>query len=435
MSQENTGIYKNYIHQTDFVIPQTMQALVASGSGFENLAVKEVPVPDVGPDQLLARVDAAGVCTSILKLVDQGENHTFVNGWDMTKWPVILGDEGSVTLVRIGDNLRDKYKVGQRYAIQPAVNIAPILHRERYKNNAEGMHKCAVGYTLGGQLAQYIRVQEEVLQAGCLLPLPEDNMGYFEVSMTEPISCVYSAQQRNYHIIKSGPHAGRKPHLGLLPGGITVIVGAGVMGRIHAELSLRYSPAVLIVTARRRPRLDLTMKTLGEKAKAKGTKLICVTADKLADTVKKCSKGQGADDIILAVGDNSAQQDALGLLAKGGVANLFGGLPRGQHILELDTLAVHYDEIKLVGSSGGDPSDMAATLQVIADKQIDPGNYVAAVGSLDNAVDVLKMIKETKINGKAILYPHIKQTSLQMVDYWDKHREREFLNERLVKVK
>jgi threonine dehydrogenase-like Zn-dependent dehydrogenase len=423
--------YTDYCSNTDAVIPGTMQALVASGSGFENLAVKEVPVPDVGPDQLLARVDAAGVCTSIIKLVEQGQNHPFINGWNMKKWPVVLGDEGSVTLVKIGDNLRDKYKAGQRYAIQPAVNIAPILHRERYKNNAEDMHKCAVGYTLGGQLAQYIRIQEEVLDAGCLLPLPEDGMGYFEVSMTEPISCVYSAQQRNYHIVKNGPDTERKPHLGLLPRGIAVIIGAGVMGRIHAELSLRYSPAVLIITARTRPRLDLTMKTLGGKARAKGTKLICVTADKLADTVKQLSKGKGADDIILAVGDNAAQQHALGLLAKGGVANLFGGLPLGQHILKLDALAVHYNEIKLVGSSGGEPSDMAATLQEIADKQIDPGNYVAAVGSLDNAIDVLKTIKERKIDGKAILYPHIKKTPLQIVDYWDKQKEQEFLKERL----
>jgi threonine dehydrogenase-like Zn-dependent dehydrogenase len=427
--------YSDYRCITEATIPKVMRALVASGSGFENLAVQEVAVPDVGPDQLLARVDAAGVCTSIIKLIEQGENHPFINGWDMKKWPVILGDEGSVTLVKIGDNLRDKYKIGQRCAIQPAVNVAPILYRERYKNNAEGMHKCAVGYTLGGQLAQYIRIQEEVLEADCLLPLAEEGMGYFEVSMAEPVSCVYSAQQRNYHLVKDGPHDERKAHLGLLPGGITIIVGAGVMGRIHAELSLRYSPAVLIVTARTRPRLDLTMKTLWEKAKAKGTKLICVTADKLADTVKEFSKGQGADDIILAVGDSAAQQSALGLLAKGGVANFFGGLPRGDHVLELDTLAVHYDEIKVVGSSGGEPSDMAATLQAIADRQIDPGNYVAAVGSLDNAIDVLKMIKERRIDGKAILYPHIKKTQLQMVDYWDKDREQKFLDERLEDVK
>ncbi|MCD6394450.1 MAG: hypothetical protein J7M40_13190, partial [Planctomycetes bacterium] len=112
-------------------------------------------------------------------------------------------------------------------------------------------------------------------------------------------------------------------------------------------------------------------------------------------------------------------------------ANLFGGLPRGEHVLDLDALAVHYREIKLVGSSGGDPSDMAATLKAIYNGDIDAGNYVAAVGSLDNAVDVLKMIKETKIDGKAILYPHIRQTPLRMVEHWDRGSEREFLDERL----
>ena len=45
----------------------------------------------------------------------------------------------------------------------------------------------------------------------------------------------------------------------------------------------------------------------------------------------------------------------------------------------------------------------------------------------DNAIDVLKMIKETKIDGKAILYPHIRQTPLQKVDYWDKDKEIDFL--------
>ena len=83
-----------------------MQALVAKGAGFENLAVCEVPVPDMGPNQLLARVDAAGVCTSILKLIDQGAKHQFINGWDMEKWPLILGDEGAVTIVKVGENLQ-----------------------------------------------------------------------------------------------------------------------------------------------------------------------------------------------------------------------------------------------------------------------------------------------------------------------------------------
>ena len=232
------GKYQDFRTNCDFHIPQTMRALVAQGRGFENLFVREVPVPRIGPDQILARVDAAGVCTSILKLVDQGSDHTFIRGWDMAQWPVILGDEGAVTLVQIGANLTDQYQPGQRFAIQPAVDSDPINHRERY-SDVENMHKCAVGYTLGGHLAQYIVVQEEVLKAECMLPLPDNDMPYFAASMAEPISCIYSAQDRNYHIHKAGPHALRQPKLGLLTGGVSVIIGAGAMGRIHAELAPR----------------------------------------------------------------------------------------------------------------------------------------------------------------------------------------------------
>ena len=422
-------LFEKYINGDD-TIPSTMQAVIACGRGFENLKVAEVPVPEINADQILARVDAAGVCTSILKLVDQGPDHTFIRGWDMEANPVIIGDEGAITLVKVGDNLKDKYQPGQRFAIQPAVDTDPVNHRERY-TDVENMHKCAVGYTLGGHMAQYLVVQEEVLKADCMLPLPDDDMAYFAASMAEPISCIISAQDRNYHIHKDGPHAPRVPKLGLLSGGVSVVIGAGAMGRIHAELALRFSPKVLIVSDLQQERLDRTMATINEKAKSKNTKLICATPDKLEEVVKAESNGRGADDIILAVGINAVQQNALELLAAGGVANLFGGLPKGKHILQMDALKVHYQEIKFVGSSGGEPSDMEATLKAIHNEDIDSGNYVTAVGSLDNAIDVLKMIKETKIDGKAILYPHIKQTPLQMVDHWDKAGEIKFLNDRL----
>lgn len=426
------GKYDAYRAESSFDIPETMQAVIAAGSGFENLSVAEIPVPKIGPKQLLARVDAAGVCTSIIKLIDQGQNHTFINGWNMEQWPVILGDEGAVTIVKVGADLKDKYSPGQRFAIQPAVAVSPILHRERYKDAAEKMQKCAVGYTLGGHLAQYICIQEEVLQAQCLLPLPDPDMPYYAVSMAEPISCIYSAQQRNYHIIKQGPHAARKPQLGLLPGGVAVVIGAGAMGRIHAEFALRFNLKCLIISDLQQQRLDEVQKNIAQKAKQKGTKLLCVNAEKLTKTVMDASNSNGADDIILAVGVNAVQQNALELLADGGVANLFGGLPKGKHILQMDALAVHYREIKFVGSSGGDPSDMTATLEAIHTGDVDPGNYVAAVGSLDNAIDVLKMIKETRIDGKAILYPHIKQTPLQDANTWTAEKETQLLDQQLL---
>jgi threonine dehydrogenase-like Zn-dependent dehydrogenase len=307
------SLYEQYRYASEFKIPDTMQAIIAAGTGFENVKVAQVPVPKPGPDQVLARVDAAGVCTSILKLVEQGDKHTYINGWDLAKNPVILGDEGAITLVKIGSNLQNKYKPGQRFGIQPAVAVPPINHRERYTNNAQNMNKCAVGYTLGGNLAQYILVQEEVFKGDCLLPLPEDEMAYFAISMAEPISCVYSAQERHYHLFKAGPHAQRQPKLGMLEGGVAVVIGAGAMGRMHAELALRFRPRVLIVSDLQQGRLDETQKTIGAKAASKGTKLMCVLPDILNKTVMEVSNGLGADDIVLAVGVKPVQQNALTL--------------------------------------------------------------------------------------------------------------------------
>lgn len=424
--------FSDYRTRRQFQLPKTMEAVTLAGPGFENIAVRQVPLPTPGDNQLLCRVDAAGVCTSILKLIAQGPNHTFLNGWDLQKYPVILGDEGSVTLVQTGKNLAGKYQIGQRFGIQPAVDVRPICHRDRYRDQAAGMNKCAVGYTLGGNLAQYLLIQEEVLQGNCLLPLPDDDMPYFAVSMAEPISCVYSAQERQFHIHKASPNAPREPKLGLLPGGTAVVIGAGSMGRMHVEMAMRYRPRYLIVADVIDERLELVQERLGEKASALGITLVTVHGDHLKDTVRELTDGAMADDVILAVGVQPVQQAALELLGKGGVANLFGGLPRGKHLLQIDAIAVHYNEIKVVGSSGGEPSDLQATLDAIAAGHIDPGNYVYGVGSLRHAPAVLKMIEQNQVDGKVILYPHADLPDLNMVDGWDAEREQALLDENLI---
>ncbi|MEJ2665391.1 MAG: alcohol dehydrogenase catalytic domain-containing protein, partial [Spirochaetia bacterium] len=199
---------------TSFIIPERMKAVVLGGTGRQNLQVREIPVPPVGNNQLLCRVDAAGVCTSLLKIIAQGGGHSLLGGWDPARYPVILGDEGSLTAVKIGKNLKKHYHPGQRFALQPAVNIRPLLHRERYQNRAREMHKCAVGYTLGGCLAEYLLIQEEVLAAGCLIPLKDKTLPYFAVALAEPIGCVLSAQRRHLHFVGGKEHGPRRPVCG-----------------------------------------------------------------------------------------------------------------------------------------------------------------------------------------------------------------------------
>jgi threonine dehydrogenase-like Zn-dependent dehydrogenase len=420
--------YKTYRSCTPLHIPHTMTAVILRGKGFNNLVADRTAVPQVGDNQLLCRVDAAGVCTSLLKIIKQGREHPLLNGWDPEHYPVILGDEGSLTVMKIGKNLKKRFHIGQRCALQPAVDLRPIVHRERYLNNAQDMHKCAVGYTLGGCLAWYLLIQEEVLEGGCLIPLNDNDLPYFAAALAEPVSCVISAQKRHMHFIKTKPSKAASLISGIRPGGITLIIGAGIMGRINCEMALRFNPRHLIITDINTDRLKQAKHTLQKKAKDKGIEFHTVPAAALSKHLMSISNNKGADDIIVAVGSNQVQQQAFSLLNTKAVINLFGGLSVTDRFLQVDSRQVHYDEIKIIGSSGGDAADVYAALQAFCEHWLDPGNYVSAIASLEHTPAVLQLIKSNQINGRVIIYPHASVSEIMYVDHWDTEREKEFLS-------
>ena len=407
-----------------------MLAARLHGRGIENLRVEVVPVPQPNDNQLLVRVLAAGVCASNLKLISQGADHPFINGWDLARFPIQLGDEGSVTVVAVGNSLRGRFNVGQRYVIQPAVDHPPVFHRDRYRNGAVGMTKIAVGYTLPGHLAEYTLISEEILAADCLLPIPDEDLPAFAAALAEPISCAISAQDRHLHITQKSPNSARIPKLGLLEKGITMIIGAGPMGRLHAEAALRYRPRHLIVVDISEQRLAWVSETLTDCAQRAGVQLHSVLSNSSYELLQKLSDGLGADDIIVAVANAEVQTETQQWLARGGVLNLFAGLKHGEHLIQLDTVRVHYDDIHVIGSSGGSPADIAEALRLIASKEIDAGRHMTMVGSLDQLPKALEMMKNTETDGKIVLYPHIRPTSLVPAKNWKWENEQTFLLER-----
>jgi len=410
-------------------LPETMRALVLSGAGFEHLSVRQVAVPRPGPRQLVARVDAAGICTSLIKLVEQGPAHSQVYGWDLARFPLILGDEGCITLVEIGEELRGRYNSGERYAIQPAVDHPPINHRERYRDNARGVNKVAVGYTLGGHLAEYILVPEEVLEAGCLLPLPAAGLPSAHAAMSEPISCCVSAQEHHLRLVQDSPGRERRAVKGLKRGGVTVILGAGVMGRMHVDVAFGWGPHAIVVSDPLDARLELVSHFFGERARRAGTALRVLNPRNasLKTAIDELTGGTGADDVIVAVGSRQAIEEAQHLAGRGAVLNLFGGLKKGDDAVALDTGMVHYKEINVTGSSGGSPWDMARTLELIASGQIDAARHITRIGDLEHAPELLEMVKAQELDGKAVVYPHRRTSAIRAVRGWSAEDEREYL--------
>ncbi|MGQ9584625.1 MAG: zinc-binding dehydrogenase [Anaerolineae bacterium] len=412
-----------------FEIPTEMRALVLDGVGWERLRIARVPVPRPGPRQLLARVDAAGICTSLIKLVEQGPAHRYVYGWDIARYPLILGDEGSITLVQVGEELRDCYRPGQRFVIQPAVDHPPINHRERYRDGAKGVDKVAVGYTLPGHLAEYILIGEEVLAAGCLLPLPDRSIPHAHAALAEPFSCVVSAQDHHLHLMQKEPGAPRGLFKGLKPGGVTVIVGAGAMGRMHVDLALSYRPKAIVATDLLEERLALVRHLFAARAQALGIELIAVnpSATDLQTLLGELTGNRGADDVIVAVGSARAIEAAQRYVGRGAVLNLFGGLKSGEDVVGLDTGLVHYLEVIVTGSSGGSPWDVARTLELMAAGEIEAGKHISRIGDLNHAVELLELVKTQRIDGKAVVYPHRRSAEILSVASWSAEDEQSYL--------
>lgn len=166
-------------------IPEKILTWYLYGQGMENFGKDkkptEVSMPSYSPDELLVRIDAVGICFSDIKVINQGNEHPRITGRDLMTDPVTLGHEPSITVVGVGANIQDQYKVGQRFIVQPDVY---------YQGTS-----MAFGYVLPGAQSQYQVLTKELLngdEGAYLIPLA-DSTGYASAALTEAWACVVAA--------------------------------------------------------------------------------------------------------------------------------------------------------------------------------------------------------------------------------------------------
>ncbi|MCG8377834.1 MAG: hypothetical protein MI702_15260, partial [Chlorobiales bacterium] len=100
---------------------------------------------------------------------------------------------------------------------------------------------------------------------------------------------------------------------------------------------------------------------------------------------------------------------------------------RGEDVVEFDTGIVHYREINITGSSGGSPRDVARTLQLMAEKQIDPGSHITRIADLEHTIEIIHQIRNREIDGKAVIYPHRRLDTMLSVPCWTAADEQQYL--------
>ncbi|MCR5484919.1 MAG: alcohol dehydrogenase catalytic domain-containing protein, partial [Clostridiales bacterium] len=152
--------------------------------GKEDLRLEEFELPEITDDEILAEIISDSICMSSYKAAEQGASHKRVPN-NVAENPVIIGHEFCGKLIKIGKNWQDKYKEGERFVIQPALNYKGSLDAPGYSYNY-----------IGGD-ATYIVIPKEVMLMDCLLPF--NGKGMYEGSLTEPLSCVIGAFHASYH--------------------------------------------------------------------------------------------------------------------------------------------------------------------------------------------------------------------------------------------
>jgi D-arabinose 1-dehydrogenase-like Zn-dependent alcohol dehydrogenase len=346
----------------DAPLPDRNRLWPLYGAGFENLGRDgqpiEVPMPRYGSDELLVRHDACGLCFSDIKIIRMGGDHPRLYGRDLAKEPIVQGHEVSLTVVGVGENLRDRFGVGDRFVVQ-----ADIYYQGK---------NLAYGYMFVGGLAQYAVVGKEILEGdeGCYLIPVDEEAGYAEIALTEPWACVeaaYSVQHRT----------------GVKEGGLVWIIGAG---EGDYRLDGPFHPRK-VIASHLPPDLS---RTLGELAEAGGFELVEVAGQDYG--------AEGFDDIIiLGPGDPTVIEAAQDRLARGGILNIIACppsfLPNPSTLLRagvggdeggarrkvaVDIGRIHYDGLRFVGSPG---PEITASYGRNTRAELKPGGLVWFLGA------------------------------------------------------
>ncbi len=295
-------------------IPATMRAVVYRG--INDMRVETVPVPRIGPGELLVKVATCGICGTDLKKIHFGSHSA----------PRIFGHEMAGTIVAVGDGVTG-FALGDR-----VMTFHHVPCNECYYCRKGTPAQCPLykktGVTAGfepsgGGFAEYIRVLDFVVANGGVVRIPE-GVPFEQAAFVEPVNTVLKGVKL----------------LNLAPDDTVLVIGQGPIGLMHAVLSSRIAGKVLTS--------DLYPERHAIAAKFGLKHPIHAANENVVERVLAETDGRGADAVILAVGGSVLIRTAMDAVRCGGKVMLFA---QTQHTdATFDPGAVCMDEKTLLGS-------------------------------------------------------------------------------------
>ncbi len=373
--------------------------------GKNDLRLDEFELPAIKDDEILAHIISDSICMSSYKASIQGSDHKRVPN-DIAANPIIVGHEFCGEIVEVGPKWAAKFRKGDRFSIQPALNQKDDPY-------------AAPGYSfryIGGS-ATYIVIPSVVMELDCLLPY--DGKAFYHGSLSEPMSCIVGAFHAHYHTVQ-----GSYEHkMGIVEGGkLAILAGVGPMGlgAIDYAIHCDRKPGLLVVTDIDEARLARAASIYTvEEAKKNGVKLVYLNTGKLADPKAELlalTGGTGFDDVFVMAPVKPVVELGDGILGHDGCLDFFAGPSDTAFGANFNFYNVHYNATHVVGTSGGNTDDMKESLALMASGKINPSSMITHIGGL-NCVPQTTLDLPHIPGGKKLIYTNFEMELTAIADF------------------
>lgn len=330
-----------------------------------DVRLEEMPTPQIGPGELLVRVEASGICGSDV-----------MEWYRLDRVPLVLGHEIAGVIVMVGEGV-EGYQVGDRVAAAHHVPCNTCHHCLR--GNHTVCETLRQTHFDPGGFAEYIRVPAINVDRGVFL-LP-DSVSFEEATFIEPLACVLRGQRR----------------AGMRPGDSVLVMGSGIAGLLHVHLARMLGAGRVVAT-------DIVEYRL-EAARRFGADAAIRAKEYDSAHLRQVNEGRLADLVILCTGATSAIVQALQSVEPGGTVLFFAPTDQGVTIPISVNDLFWRTQVTLTSSYAGSPADYALALELIRAGRVQVGEMITHRLSLAETGLGFQLVVEAKESIKVIIEP------------------------------
>ncbi len=339
--------------------------LVAVYHNNRDVRVEDVPKPEIGPEEMLLKVMASGICGTDV-----------VEWYRLPKAPRVLGHEATGIIDEVGENVTE-YKVGDRVFVSHHVPCNRCHYCLKDAHTAcETLH--TTNYYPGG-FAQYIRVPKINVETGVYKLSP--TMSYEEGTFIEPLACAVRGQRL----------------AGIQKGDTVLIIGSGMAGILHIQLAKLKGVKKIFATDINPERMKLAEKFWADH-------IIDAKGD-LPKKLKELNDGVAADKVIVCTGATQAALTALDCVDRGG-AILYFAVPDPTIKIPIPITDFWRNEITIRTSYGAAPRDLEEALQILAQKQVNVKDMITHKIDIREIAEGFRLVAEAGKSLKVIIEPN-----------------------------